>query len=104
MHLEFLQGSYGIILYLTTRSVPFAPLLQEDSKSTVIMQIGTFEECLIVERLEGGQKLLLPEPLVEQIISALRAGTSIFFKTGRYQLTVSPDGFARAYALFDARL
>lgn len=56
-----------------------------------------FESSFIVERLEGGQCLRLPDEARDWIICALLDGKCIEITAGRYHVTLIPDNFCKVF-------
>ncbi len=91
VEVEFLQGSYGTFCYLNTSFLPFLPDPCNPLISCVVLQIANQEkEKVIGERLEGGQRILLPTEVGCRILDALKNKEQVELTIGRYHVEIRP--------------
>lgn len=85
-------------LYLNVFSIPLTE--GGDDEVPVVL---SWEGChleVVVPIMAGGQRLLLPDPIANDLIAALESGSSVEIRLGRYYSKLSPDGFVEAYRSF----
>jgi hypothetical protein len=62
-------------------------------KTNLYIQVGDEEQVFLVDKLLGGQRLLLSEEAASLLIGTLMAGEEICLKAGRYELKVASERF-----------
>lgn len=86
--LEVYQTRAGSAGYFSVTSLPIPSLAEDPSKSWILLAIDGEEEKILVHRVAGGQKLVLPEKTLEKILHAIKKRLRVTLKTGRYALVV----------------
>lgn len=74
---EFLQGNFGTIGYLTVAARSIPPFQGDEERAIVVMAIGEEKLPFEAHRLRGGQKLRLPDEATEKLLTHLRDGEEI---------------------------
>jgi hypothetical protein len=98
LELEIVRSASGMRMYLNTFSLPFSPDNSNPNLSPFFITIACDEPALFLgELLEGGQRVLLPIEVSQQIVSALLDNQSVVIKAGRYQTEIVPTSFAKLY-------
>jgi len=100
MKLEIIRKNRRHTAYLSVGSRAIPPLRENTKQAEIWVQIGDEKNSYIVSRYEGGQRLLLPENLLEKILDTLKGGTEIAIQASGYSLKLSPEGFAPQYEKF----
>jgi hypothetical protein len=84
--------------YLNALTLLF-PVYECDNAHTEIKIVIEEENyCFIVDRLQGGQRLLLPEEAKQLIVDALLEFKCVEISTGRYQTTLIYENFQNVYS------
>lgn len=98
LEMELIRNPSGIRFYITLLCLEALPL-KEDPSLTKVEIVFENEESLTIYPylLEGGQRLLLPPAVAEQLIQALTDDRSFIVRIGRSQLTAIPDNFSTGY-------
>lgn len=96
MCLRIVKGSYGVRTYADSfvRNFPTVPKSQD--KTQVELIIGEISTTYLAERLQGGQRLVLPDEATEAIIAALANDSPITLICGFSPLELAPLGFVDA--------
>ncbi|NGX42553.1 MAG: hypothetical protein K940chlam7_00833 [Chlamydiae bacterium] len=95
--LEISRGHTGLRAYVNVYSLSL-PKEDEDPTKTMVTissEDGSFD--VIAERLEGGQRLLLPLDATNAIIKSLLECKTVCISTGRFKSEISPYGFSKYY-------
>lgn len=97
VQLELLRTGSGIWMYLNFLSVPVPKNQNDPCKATVKCQVQ--EEVFFVEaeRLEGGQRLLIPEDSANKITEFLLQNETINIRIGHYKALIQPCMFQTQY-------
>lgn len=88
--LELYRTANETVAYFSVTSLPVPPLPSDESKSRITLTIEKEEEKVIVHRISGGQKMILPETTLLKILDAMKKQQNVTLKTGRYSLEVTP--------------
>lgn len=98
LEMEITRNRSGIRSYINLLLME-APPTNDDSCRTKVNILFDNQDPWIIQPylLEGGQRLLLPREVSEQLIQALNNDRPFSVKIGRNQLTVIPDNFATTY-------
>lgn len=98
LELELIRNRSGIRFYITLLLLQ-APPLKEDPCLTKVDIIFENQQPWIIYPylLEGGQRLLLPSAISDQLIQALIDELPFIVKIGRSQLNAIPDNFVQSY-------
>jgi hypothetical protein len=91
--LEFLRTPSRLLAYLNVHSLPI-PSTKEDPKAVAVdLLIEEEKYHFAAYRYEGGQRLLLPEDMVDLIIKALIEKKPLQIKVPGYFTRIEPKGF-----------
>lgn len=63
----------------------------------VFVSFKTFSYHFSATRFVGGQRLLVPEHVQEEIIDSLQEGQPVAMQVGRYKADIYPDKFLSAF-------
>jgi hypothetical protein len=98
MELEISRTASGTRMYLNIFLLAVAPLSEDPNKATFELIIeGQAPLRFYPYRLEGGQRLLLPQEVSDYIIELLLSNQCFTIKLGRNQLMVIPQQFEKNY-------
>ena len=97
LELVLIRSKSGIRMYLNTFSVPFPWESNDECKTAIYLCVDGNEFAFVSDRLQGGQRLLLPPDAVELIISTLMNGEQLSVRAGRYQMVVIPTRFGELF-------
>jgi hypothetical protein len=92
LEIEMVNSPSGMRLYVNTYSRPLPKQI-----SVTMMTVDDSGE-FPAEVLEGGQRLLLPDPARDFLISHLLSGQCVELTVGSYQTTVPPSQFAKVFS------
>ena len=99
LELEIARGCSGMRMYLNVHSLCFPCDETTPPKTTVHITSGQESYDVWADRLEGGQRLLLPPEAAQSIICHLLNGNTVSLSAGRFKEEISPEGFCAAYRL-----
>lgn len=98
IEIEISRGASGTRMYINLLILPSAPLPNDPSRTAVELIVGDQEPRVFYPyRLLGGQRLLVPDEITEEIIQYLLDGESVVIKMGRNKVQVVPDNFEKSY-------
>ncbi len=97
IELEIAQGPCEQRMYLNVFALEFPSLPEDPAKAKVIISFEDRESITYGFKLQGGQRLLLPDETAQEITAALLEGQSFCLKVGKYESTIIPNGFQRAF-------
>lgn len=100
IELQFLRGDFGMITYLNVYCQTILPSSLDPCASNVFIRIDDQDSFYLAHRMEGGQRLLLPEEAQEQLITNLWNGKEVTVLLDGYCTTYSPNYFRRLYKDF----
>ena len=94
--LEFLQTHKQLNIYLNIHSVPVPPYDdRENCKfALVILEVAGKKITAQAYRLEGGQRFLLPQDMVETLIQSLKAQEKVILSLGSYRSKIAQEDFS----------
>lgn len=98
LSMHFVQGSYGLRLYADTRSRAVTALPGQPNKArvTITWSDGT-KDIIIADRLEGGQRLLLPDETRDEVMAALLRDESLTLTVGFCNAEIAASDFAAKF-------
>lgn len=94
---EILCNGDDTTFFLNALIMCFPPAETPDGKINVTLEIDENTFNFASERLEGGQRIMLPEEAKELIIASLLDGHLVTITVGRYQTTLILDNFENVY-------
>jgi hypothetical protein len=94
---EILKGIFGTFGYLNVHSRQIPSLPDAPSKSIVVLLIDEKKFPYNADRMEGGQKLLLPQEATAQLTSSLLNNQSVTIYLDGFKSTLEPTNFANMY-------
>lgn len=95
---DLVHGVNGTRMYINTLSIPFPCDSGKPEKIYLNYKIDSVWCGIEVDRLQGGQRLLLPEFAVQHFIEALLKNKSIQINVERYDVTIVSTGFSELYS------
>lgn len=102
LKLEFLKGSYGTKGFISVFASEIPPALEDPKMSRVIIAIDETVESFLAVRMEGGQKVLLPENATFLLIDALQAQRKVVVALDGYYSEIPACDFPKFYKSFDS--
>jgi len=93
MELEFVRTASGRRAYLNVYSLAFPSMGVDGKQTEVLIKSGEIEHRFLASRLEGGQRLLLPEDAKNLLIEQLTNHQKVVIISGRFDVEVSPGEF-----------
>lgn len=99
LEIEIIHASSNneTLLYLGAYSLEFTGTKENPNKTLVTVTIDEQSIVVAADRLEGGQKLLMPPEATQTIINALLENRVVRLKTGRYQTEILNANFCELY-------
>jgi hypothetical protein len=93
LEIEFVATSDGLRLYLSVYGLEIPASEEDCHRSLVSIDFG--ESCydFFADRFVGGQRLLLPVYVQNDIVAALQIGQTVSLTTGRYSADIPADQF-----------
>ncbi|MEI8365700.1 MAG: hypothetical protein WCF65_04695 [Parachlamydiaceae bacterium] len=85
------------VLYLDTCTLQFPSTSDCPTQTKVNISVNNHKYQILAERLEGGQRLILPDDTVQFIIYSLLQASCVEISVGRYQTTLVCEGFSKTY-------
>lgn len=98
LELELARGPTDYRMYLNIFSRQFPSEDEEGNKTKVSVTIAEQPTDFLANRFQGGQRLLLPDEAVDQIINALIDNQTVTIAVGRYSSEIVSENFI---AVFD---
>lgn len=95
--LRMRQTSQGTRWYADALGRPVPPLPGDPHKAKLSLTVEGETEILIVDRMEGGQRLVLPPEAADKIVQYLLDKHSLRLSAGSCHADVSPEGFEALY-------
>jgi hypothetical protein len=93
LELEFVQMRDGLRLYINVYGLEIPPETYDGSTSRVFISFKDHTYHFSALRFLGGQRLLVPECVQDEMIEYLQEGQSLFIQVGRYQADIDSDKF-----------
>lgn len=93
IELEFVWSPYGLRLYLNVSGLQIPSNPSDSSTSLVYISFRDHSYCFAAPRYQGGQRLLIPDDVRNEIVSYMQEEQSVFIQTGCYQADISPCDF-----------
>lgn len=90
MEVEFVRTASGLRSYLNVHSLKFAEETAHAKKTEIVLISDGTERHYLADRLEGGQRLLLPPEAQEFLLDQLAENHSVRVVSGRFDVEVSP--------------
>jgi len=95
--LELVRTCEGIRLYLNVYGLDIPPSERDSSISMVYISFREQSYTFCADRLLGGQRLLIPKNVQDDIIEYLQRGQPVFIRVGRYQADIYPEQFLKPF-------
>lgn len=97
LELEIRRGLSGTHVYVNVCSLPVPPASDDNSIAPVTVSVGDSITKTFAERLQGGQRLILPCEISQDIINGLLNNECIVISAGAYQAEIINTGFHKHY-------
>jgi hypothetical protein len=101
---EFLSIGGELRLFFNALLFEFPANEYDPCLTTVNIKINDTELIYQAERLEGGQRLRMPQEATETIVAALCEGLCVDVAIGSYRETLVPTKFQQAYNAYQKSL
>ncbi len=95
--LEFLHHQDLVRAYLNVHSRPVPPSNEDPKGALVIIKAGTEEWRFMAYRLEGGQRLLLPQEATDLLVDLLKNLKKVTLSMSGYRTTIDPEDFPHKF-------
>ncbi|MBA2726576.1 MAG: hypothetical protein H0U49_00180 [Parachlamydiaceae bacterium] len=95
--LELVRTCDGIRLYLNVFGLAIPPSETDCSISMVYVSFRERSYTFCADRLLGGQRLLIPKNVQDDIIEYLQNDQPVFIRVGRYQADIYPEQFLKPF-------
>lgn len=89
--------SDDVRLYINVYGLEIPPDPNDPSVVQVYISFKELSYCFPAQRFSGGQRLLIPPHVANDIIFYLSEDQPVFIRVGRYQADIYPDKFLEAY-------
>jgi len=97
LEVVYVRGSQGVCMFINACSIPFPTDDTCPDKTDVVVEIADSFYVVRADRLKGGQRLLMPCDITENIVEALLVGCPVYITIGRYCGELIPDNFEKVY-------
>jgi hypothetical protein len=97
LELEFVRTLDGLRLYINVYGLEIPTDDEEESTSNVYVSFRDHSYTVSAKRFLGGQRLLLPECTLYEIVHYLECDQPVFIQVGRYQADIYPGNFIPVY-------
>ncbi|MBS0627832.1 MAG: hypothetical protein JSS09_06435 [Verrucomicrobia bacterium] len=97
LQMEIIRREKALKGYLFVQGRTLLEHPETPKHSLIFVQIKEETNSYLVSRYEGGQRLLLPDDLLQKILKALKDETEVTLKVSGYQTTLTPAGFSSSY-------
>lgn len=104
LELELARTCSGDRMYVNVFSLSLPRDPDHPSKTKITIITEDEEYHVLADRLEGGQRLLLPGTTADFIIQKLLEDQAICISIGRYRSEIYPNDFREAYILNESDL
>ncbi len=101
--LELVRTCEGIRLYLNVFGLNIQPCERDETVSTVFVSFRERSYSFCADRFLGGQRLLIPKSVQDEIIEYLQQNQPVLIRVGRYQADIYPDQFLKPFAKMAGR-
>ncbi len=89
---------HNLFINVFSRKIP--PHKNQDKRAVVTIEIEGKTNTCLADRLEGGQRLRVPEDCAQQIITAFLTNKTILIKLQGYQRSIKPLNFPSLFTNF----
>lgn len=97
LELEFVQSVEGLRLYLNVYGLEIPPEAEDSDSSRVYISFREHSYAFSARRFVGGQRLLIPPHVRDEIITYLQDDQPVFIQVGRYKADIYPDKFIELF-------
>lgn len=97
LEMELMNFRGEIRMYLNVCGPEIPPYPDDPSKAEIFLNFRDHHYRTLAERLRGGQRLLIPECVRDEIIWYLFQCQPVFLQVGRYSTDLPPDRFAEIW-------
>jgi hypothetical protein len=97
LELEFVNGSEGLNLYLNVFGLEIPADPYDGESSRVYISFKDHSYTFSARRFVGGQRLLIPLHVQNEIISYLQQDQPVFIQVSRYQANIYPNEFMQTF-------
>lgn len=97
MELELVRTVEGIRLYLNVFGLEIPATSCDGIFSSVFISFREYSYTFVADRLLGGQRLLIPKNVQDDIVNNLQEGQPVFIRVGHYQSDIYPEQFLKLF-------
>ena len=97
LEVEFMRTFSGVRMYINVFGLEIPPNGDDLSTSQVYVSFKDYSYTFTAQRFTGGQRLLVPEETMEEIIECLTRGQPVFLRVGRYEGDIYPEQFSEIF-------
>lgn len=97
VQLQLIQGEFGIVAYVNVTSREILPLKENEKYSRVTLLIDQKPHPFSALRMEGNQRLLLPEEATKLLLEALHSEQTVAIALQGYFSEISKGEFVHFY-------
>jgi len=97
LDLEFLRVGTDLHTYLQVHSQSIPPLNGNPKEALVVFKFGDKELSGVAFRHEGGQRLMLPPAMQQQLINALKEEKQVTIRLQGYQAVIDAASFPQSF-------
>lgn len=98
LELEFVVNACELRLYLNVFGLEIPPDPCDTAYSRVYISFRDHSYTFLAQRFIGGQRLLIPEKVQEEIIDYLQRDQPVFIQVDRYQSDIYPENFLKIFS------
>ncbi len=100
IEVQFLKGEFGVVTYLNVMCRTIPPFNDHSSEAIVILEIDGEKTPIVAMRMEGGQRVRLPDEIGWKMLDALDAEQTLSIYLDGYGTEICRDGFKYNYKKF----
>jgi hypothetical protein len=97
LEVEIVRTANETRMYFNIFTLEFPWICEDESKTEVCLVIDQQEYRFLADRLEGGQRLLLPPDALELVVQTLLQYAPVQAIVGRYTADIIPNNFCVVY-------
>jgi len=97
LELEFVHLSDGLRMYINVFGLEIPPEETDSASSRVYISFRDHSYTFSAARLLGGQRLLIPRQVQEEILCYLQENQPVFIQVDRYKADIYPDKFLEVF-------
>lgn len=100
IEVQFLKGEFGVITYLNVMCRTIPPFNDHPSEALVVLEIDGEKTPIVATRMEGGQRVRLPDEMGWKMLDALDADQTVKVYLDGFGTELCNSGFKYNYKKF----